>query len=87
MKKLFFLLSLLFTYQLTAQDYYEYEVSPALVTVGDSIQITFSAEGDIDFHNGFPKLGALEYRGASRNMQIINGASKRSISLNFVTTR
>ncbi|MCM8536538.1 MAG: BatD family protein [Lentisphaeraceae bacterium] len=87
MKKLFIILSLLFVSLVSAQDYYEYEVSPSLVTHGDSIQITFSAESDIDFHNGFPKLGSLEYRGASRNMQIINGASKRSISLNFVATR
>ncbi|MCH2205891.1 MAG: BatD family protein [Lentisphaerales bacterium] len=85
MRLLLFLV--IFTNSLLAQEFYKYEISPALVMEGDNIALKFTAKRSVDFHKNFPKVDALSYRGASRGQQIINNYRESSVTLNFLVKK
>ena len=84
MKSLTVLLLLFFVSSGISADYYEYKINPKLVINGDSLQLTFSAQNQVDFHKGFPKMDDLRYVGASQGQNIINNFRESYVTLNFV---
>lgn len=70
-----------------SQEFYEYEISPALVMEGDNVALKFTAKRDVDFHKNFPKVHALAFRGRSTGYQQRNNYSERSVTLNFIVKK